>query len=136
MGFFQALFRRMFGAPTAAPRSVYVDGVPGAPVVLDLTNGSSTLTIDTSAADTYRVTLTQGVTVVCENGVDGKGTVILLTQGSGGSKTITLDSDMLLPSSATEPLAWSTAAGKTDILAVRYDSAMGKWLVVSVVPGY
>ena len=105
------------------------------PVVAALTTPTSTLTTDTSLADIFTVTLSQSVTMTCTNGVDGKATTWMLTQGSGGGKTITLGAAFALPSSASS-LTWSTEAGKTDILAARYSALKSKWLVVSVVPGY
>lgn len=105
------------------------------PVVVALTTPTGSLSTNTSVADIFTVTLTQGVTMTCTNGVDGKGTTWYLTQGSGGGKTIALDSTFALPASASA-LEWSTEAGKIDILAARYSAAAGKWLVVSMVPGY
>jgi hypothetical protein len=141
------LFSGMFSNQVAT-KAVYIDGSQNIspeitaaiaeaknPVVAVLTTPTSTLTTNTSLADVFTVTLSQSVTMTCSGGVNGKGTTWLITQGSGGGKVVTLDSGFVLPSSASA-LAWSTVAGKTDILAARYSSTSGKWLVVSFVPGY
>ena len=123
------------------PRDIYIDGESGSgsvstnPTVIELETLTDTLTTNTSLADMFTVTLTQNITITCTNGIDGKGTPWLLTQGTGGNKIINLDSTFTVPDSAG-PLTWSTTAGKTDILAARYSVAKNKWLVVSVVPGY
>jgi hypothetical protein len=106
------------------------------PVVAILTTATPTVSTDTSLADIFTVSVTQSITINCTNGVDGKGTTWLLTQANGGSKTITLGTDFLLPDSASTPLGWSTTVGKTDLLAARYSTLLGKWMVVSMVPGY
>ena len=125
------------GGNQPTTKAVYIDGadVSTVPSVTTLTTATETLSTDTAVADFFTVTVTRDITIVCTNGMDGKGTTWLLTQGTGGSKNITLDSDMILPDSSG-PLVFSTTEGKTDILAVKYSAALGKWLVVSMVPGY
>ena len=155
-----SFLKRMAGNKSPSLRTVYVDGASEVspevtaaisaacnaavseavatsktPVVAVLTTPTPTLTTNTSLADVFTVTVTQNITMGCTNGVDGKGTTWILTQGSGGSKNVTFDTTFAFPSSAG-PLAWSTEEGKTDILAARYSALKGKWLVVSMVPGY
>jgi len=145
--FFQKILAKFNKKPSV--RGVYIDGssvvspeVTSAiveskiPVVAVLTTATSVVSTDTSVADTFTVSVTQSITINCTNGVDGKGTTWLLTQANGGSKTITLGSEFLLPDSASTPLGWSTTVGKTDLLAARYSTILGKWMVVSMVPGY
>ena len=121
--------------PTQAQFADLIDSV-NVPLAGDLTY-ASTLATDASLADVFRVTLTGNVTLSNPtNAIDGKAIVWEIKQDSTGSRTITLGDKFVIPSSATTPLAWSTAANKTDILAVRYHSASDKFLVVSMVPGY
>jgi len=158
ISFFQKILAKFNkNKPTSSPKEVYIDGSvevsPGVieaieassastaaaakiPVVVNLTTSTSILATDTSLADIFTISVTQNITINCANGVNGKGTTWLLTQANGGSKTITLGSEFLLPDSATIPLVWSTTEGKTDLLAARYNSILGKWMVVSMVPGY
>lgn len=141
--------RNSIGNTKPSTRDVYIDGskevspevtaaiaASKVSVVAALTTSTSTVSTDTSLADIFTVSITQSITINCTNGVNGKGTTWLLTQANGGSKTITLGSNFLLPDSATTPLSWSTAEGKTDLLAARYSTILGKWMVVSVVSGY
>lgn len=98
---------------------------------------STSIPTDASTSDIFRVIADSSVTLSNPtNCPDGKAITWEITQGSGGSKTITLDTKFVIPSSATTPLAFSTTAGKTDILAVKYNASADKFLVVSCVPGY
>ena len=121
--------------PTQAQFADLIDSV-NVPLAGNLTY-ASTVNTDASTADLFRLTLTGNVILANPTGCpDGKAITWEITQGSGGSKGITLGNKFVIPSSATTPLAWSTAAGNTDILAVRYNASADKFLVVSLVPGY
>lgn len=116
----------------------FADLIDSANVPLtDTLTYSSTLATDASLADVFRVTLTGNVTLSNPtNPIDGKAITWEITQDGTGSRTVTLGNKFVIPSTATTPLAWSTAAGKTDILCVRYNSSADKFYVVSMVGGY
>jgi hypothetical protein len=82
--------------------------------------------------------LTGPLTIANPTGVpaDGQKLLIRVKQDASGSRTVTLGAIYRIPSSATIPLAWSTAASKTDLFAVMYNAADTKWDVISLVPGY
>jgi hypothetical protein len=67
---------------------------------------------------------------------DGCRLVWRLQQDGVGGRVVTLGSKFYIPSSATSPLPFSTAAHATDVLAAMYNLADDKWDVVSFVPGY
>jgi len=107
------------------------------PLVSNVGNISTTITTDASTADLFRVIADTSATLQNPTSCpDGKVITWEITQGSGGSKTITLDTKFVIPSSASSPLPFSTAAGLMDILAVKYNSVTDKFLVISMVPGY
>ena len=98
---------------------------------------STSVPTDASNADIFRITADTSVTIANPtNCPDGKAITWEITQGAGGSKTITLDTKFVIPSTATTPLAFSTVAGKTDILAVKYNATADKFMVISMVAGY
>ena len=66
----------------------------------------------------------------------GDNSTITMTQDGSGNRGVTLGGKFVIPSSATSPLPWSTAANKMDILAATYHSGRDKWDVVAFVPGY
>jgi hypothetical protein len=70
------------------------------------------------------------------NAVDGVTVRWRITQDGTGGHTVSLGSEFQIPSSASSPLPWSTAAGATDILAATYHASRVKWDVVAFVPGY
>ena len=115
-------------------------GGGGGVTVIPLGSISGTISTNLSgvnSGDLYTATLTGSITLSNpSNPVDGFSYAWLLTQGSGGSKGVTLGNKFNIPSSATTPLPWSTAAGKKDYFAVKYDAAADKFNVVSMVPGY
>lgn len=68
--------------------------------------------------------------------VEGQTLRIRIPQDGTGNRAITLGNKYRIPTSATSPLAFSTAASAEDKLAVEYDAADDKWDVVQMVPGY
>ena len=107
-----------------------------APTVVSLTY-ASTLNTDASAGDIFDVTLTGNATLANPtNPVDGKTLRWRVRQDGTGSRAVTLDNKFNIPSSATSPLPFSTAANKMDVLAATYHQGRDKWDVVAFVPGY
>jgi hypothetical protein len=98
---------------------------------------AATLNTDASAGDIFDVTLTGNVTLANPaNPVDGKTLRWRIRQDGTGSRTVTLGNKFNIPSSATSPLPFSTAANKMDVLAATYHAGRDKWDIVALVMGY
>lgn len=98
---------------------------------------AATLNTDASAGDIFDVTLTGNVTLANPtNPVDGKTIRWRIRQDGTGSRTVTLGNKFVIPSSASTPLPFSTAANKMDILAATYHAGRDKWDIVAFVYGY
>jgi hypothetical protein len=109
---------------------------PSGPTVTTLTY-AATVTTDASAASIFDLTLTGNVTLGNPtNGVNGQTIRWRIRQDATGNRTVTLGNKFQIPSSATTPLAWSTAANAMDILAATYHAGRDRWDVVALVTGY
>jgi hypothetical protein len=98
---------------------------------------AATVTTNAASGDIFDLTLTGNVTLANPtNGVNGQTIRWRIRQDATGSRTITLGNKFQIPSSATTPLAWSTAANAMDILAATYHAGRDKWDVVALVTGY
>lgn len=98
---------------------------------------AATITTDASAGEIFDLTLTGNVTLANPtNPVDGKTIRWRIRQDATGSRTVTLGNKFVIPSSATSPLPWSTAANKVDLLAATYHAGRDKWDVIAFVMGY
>ena len=98
---------------------------------------AATLNTDASAGDIFDVTLTGAATLANPtNPVDGKTLRWRIKQDGTGSRAVTLGNKFVIPSSATSPLPFSTAADKTDVLAATYHAGRDKWDIIAFVPGY
>lgn len=107
-----------------------------APTVVSLTY-AATLNTDASAGDIFDVTLTGNAALANPtNPVDGKTIRWRIRQDGTGNRTVTLGNKFVIPSSATSPLPFSTAANAMDILAATYHAGRDKWDVVAFVMGY
>jgi hypothetical protein len=110
--------------------------VDNATAVVALTY-AATVTTDASAGDIFDLTLTGNVTLANPtNPVDGKTIRWRIRQDATGSRTVTLGNKFVIPSTATDPLPFSTAANKMDLLAATYHAGRDKWDIVALVPGY
>ena len=106
------------------------------PTVVALTY-AATLNTDASAGEIFDVTLTGNATLANPtNPVSGKTLRWRITQDGTGSRTVTLGNKFQIPSSATSPLPFSTAANAMDVLAATYHAGRDKWDVVAFVMGY
>lgn len=113
-----------------------IAALAGVPTVVALTYGA-TLSTDASAGDIFDVTLTGNATLANPtNPVSGKTLRWRIKQDATGSRTVTLGSKFRLPSSASSPLPFSTAANKTDLLAATYNAASDSWDIIAFVMGY
>jgi hypothetical protein len=98
---------------------------------------AATVTTDASAGDIFDLTLTGNVTLANPtNPVDGKTIRWRIRQDGTGSRTVTLGNKFVIPSSATSPLPFSTAANKMDILAATYHAGRDKWDIIAFIMGY
>ena len=98
---------------------------------------SSTINTDAGIGDIFDITLTGNATLSNPtNPVNGKTLRWRITQDATGNRTVALGNKFNLPSSATTPLPWSTAANKMDVLAATYHAGRDKWDIVAFVPGY
>jgi hypothetical protein len=107
------------------------------PTVVSLGNQSANISTDVYLGQVFNVTLTGDVTLDNPtNSVDGVTVRWRIKQDAVGGRTVTLGSDFVIPSSATSPLAFSTAANSIDILGATYYAADNKWHIIAFVPGY
>jgi hypothetical protein len=107
------------------------------PTVISNGNVSGSVGTDVSTGQIFDMTLTGATTLSNPtNAVDGVTVRWRITQDGTGGHTVSLGSEFQIPSSASSPLPWSTAAGATDILAATYHAGRVKWDVVAFVPGY
>ena len=98
---------------------------------------SSTISTNTEEGDIFDIVLTGNITLANPtNPVDGKTLRWRISQDGTGNRQVVLGNKFVIPSSASNPLPWSTAANKMDVLAATYHTSRDKWDVVSFVPGY
>jgi hypothetical protein len=108
----------------------------GAPSVVALTY-AATMNTNAAAGDIFDVTLTGNATLANpSNPVDGKTLRWRIRQDGTGSRTVALGDKFQIPSTASDPLPFSTAANAMDILAATYHAGRDKWDIVAMVPGY
>jgi len=98
---------------------------------------SSAVDTDASTGQIFDITLTQNITLNNPtNSVDGVTIRWRIQQDGSGGRTVALDTKFQIPSSASNPLPWSTSANVMDTLAATYHAGRDKWDVVAFVPGY
>ena len=120
-------------SPAAAATTTEQGGL--APSVVALTN-DATIVVDASLGNDFRVTITGNQTMGNPaNPTDGQKIVFQITQGAGGSNTITWGSGYEFSTSLPQPTL-STKAGQTDLLGFIYNSDKGKWLLATYVNGF
>ena len=66
---------------------------------------------------------------------DGQQIIFQITQGSGGSTTLTWGSGYEFSADLPQPTL-STAAGGLDLLGFIYNAAKGSWLLAAFVDGF
>ena len=106
-----------------------------APAVVALTD-AQTITVDASLGNDFRVTIAGNRTMVNpSNSTNGQQIVFQITQGAGGSYTITWGSDYAFSAGLPQPTL-STQQGQTDLLFFVYNATIGKWLLAAFVKGF
>ena len=124
----------------ASPASAATDGTtvePGAvaPAVVALTD-AATIAVDASLGNDFRVTISANRTMGNpSNPTDGQKVTFQITQGTGGSFTVTWGSGYEFSTGLPQPTL-STAAGQTDLLGFIYNAAAGAWLLAAFVNGF
>lgn len=107
------------------------------PTVVSNGNVNGSVATDVGAGQIFDMTLTGAITLSNPtNPIDGVTIRWRILQDGTGSHTVSLDTKFVIPSSASNPLPWSTAANAMDILAATYHAGRDKWDIVAFVPGY
>lgn len=92
---------------------------------------------DITSGQIFNITLTENITLNNpSNSVDGVTIRWRIQQDGTGGRTVTLGDKFVIPTSASDPLPWSTGVNTMDMLAATYHSGRDKWDIVSFVPGY
>lgn len=113
-----------------------VGGGGGGPTVVALAY-AETLDTDAEAGDIFDVTLTGNATLANPtNSTDGKTIRWRIRQDGTGSRAVTLGDEFVIPTTATSPLPFSTAANTMDVLAATYHAGRDKWDIIAFVMGY
>ena len=119
----------------AALQSTIVEQGALAPAVVMLTD-AATISVDASLGNDFRVTLGASRTMGNPaNPADGQQIIFQITQGSGGSATITWGTGYGFSAGLPQPTL-STAAGQTDLLGFIYNAAKRTWLLAAFVNGF
>jgi Domain of unknown function (DUF4082) len=106
-----------------------------APAVVNLAD-AATIAIDASQGNDFRVTIAGNRTMSTPaNPTDGQKVALQVTQGTGGSFTLSWSSGYEFSADLPAPTL-STSAGLTDLLGFIYNAAKGKWLFVAYVSGF
>lgn len=132
------------GAATAAQNAAEAASVPKAggtmtgwltPSVVSLTFGAS-IAVDASLGNVFGLTLTSSAGTLSNptNPTNGQHILVLATQGTGGSFTLSYGTAFNFGSSGQPTL--STTAGDVDVLGFVYWSALSQWLFVGAAMGF
>jgi hypothetical protein len=126
---------RAAGTAASAQQSTTVEPGAIAPAVVVLAD-AATISVDASQGNDFRVRIAGNRTLGNPaNPADGQKIVFQVTQGTGGSFTLSYGSGYEFGTGLPQPTL-STTAGDTDLLAFIYNAAKGKWLLVAYVIGF
>lgn len=119
----------------AAVQGTTVESGAVAPAVVNLADGA-TIQIDASLGNDFRVTVAGNRTMgTPANPADGQKITFQVTQGTGGSFTLSWSSGYEFSAGLPQPTL-STMAGQTDLLGFIYNAGKSKWLFVAFVSGF
>jgi hypothetical protein len=122
-------------AASTALLSTTVEPGAIAPAVVMLTD-AATISVDASKGNDFRVTLGASRTMANPtNPTSGQQIIFQITQGSGGSATVTWGTAYEFSTGLPQPTL-STAAGQTDLLGFIYNAVSGSWLLAAFVNGF
>ena len=120
---------------SAAAQATTTESGAVAPAVVNLTD-AATIAVDASLGNDFRVTITANRTIGNPaNPANGQQIIFQVTQGSGGSFTLSWDSSYEFSDELPQP-SLSTTAGQTDLLGFIYNVAKGTWLLAAFVNGF
>jgi len=107
------------------------------PTVVSGVISSSAVDTDVANGQIFNITLTENITLNNPtNSIDGVTIRWRIQQDGSGGRSVSLGDKFVIPSSATNPLPWSTGANVMDTLAATYHAGRDKWDIVAFVPGY
>ena len=120
---------------SAAVQATTVESGALAPAVVGLAD-AATIAVDASLGNDFRVTIAGNRTMANPaNPSDGQQIIFQVTQGSGGSFTLTWGSAYEFSAELPQPTL-STAGGQTDLLGFVYNAAKRTWLLAAFVNGF
>ena len=120
---------------SAAEQATTVEPGAVAPAVVDLTD-AATIAVDASLGNDFRVTIDGNRTMGNPaNPANGQQIIFQVTQGSGGSFTLSWGRSYEFSASLPQP-SLSTTAGHTDLLGFVYNAAKDSWLLAAFVNGF
>jgi hypothetical protein len=120
---------------SAAAQATTTEPGAVAPAVVNLTD-AATIAVNASLGNDFRVTIAGNRTMGNPaNPSEGQQIIFQVTQGSGGSFTLTWGSSYEFSTGLPQP-ALSTTAGQTDLLGFVYNAANGIWLLAAFVNGF
>ena len=120
---------------SAAVQATTVESGALAPAVVSLAD-AATIAVDASLGNDFRVTIAGNRTMANPaNPSDGQQIIFQVTQGSGGSFTLTWGSGYEFSTGLPQPTL-STTAGQTDLLGFVYNAAKHAWLLAAFVNGF
>jgi hypothetical protein len=119
----------------AAMATPVVETAGVAPAVVSLTD-AATVAIDASQGNDFRLTIGGNRTIgTPANPANGQQIIFQITQGSGGSNSLTWSSGYEFSADLPQPTL-SSAAGQTDLLGFIYNAAKSQWLLAAFVNGF
>ena len=119
----------------AAAQATTTESGAIAPAVVNLTD-AVTIAVDASLGNDFRLTIAGNRAMGNPaNPSNGQQIIFQVTQGSGGSFTLSWGSSYEFSADLPQP-SLSTAAGQTDLLGFVYNAAKGSWLLAAFVNGF
>lgn len=131
-------FKKLSWANLKATLKTYFDGLyrAFAPRVQSVAYAAS-VTLDCSAYDVFKITLTGNITIAFTGAADGQKVEVRLTQDGTGSRLVTWDAAVAFGSDLTSAnTTASTGANKRDKYGFEYDSGVSKYDMVACSRGY